>query len=252
MAGAPPEGLIYLLKVLDTSNLTVSSARAAPPPPPSASDHTSPPQVPDELTSNLLARSGAVCADERAVRLVSLAAQKFLSDVIEDAREGAANRAQAPLAVQKTEGFARQQDKEKDRRATLLTEDVARALQKVRTGVVLRICCASALTLPPPPHPPCSMASPHSPRHTTSIGDSSLPSLSFYRVCSFLDMTCTAPYPSTNVTPAERMLSPPHCAAIRRARTASSPFSSNHALIFAWVSGEMPLAVMLDPDSKEK
>jgi transcription initiation factor TFIID subunit 10 len=132
MAGAPPEGLVDVLKVLDTANLTVSSARSPPSPLPLASDLFTPFQVPDELTRNLMARSGAVCADERSVRLVSLAAQKFLTDVIEDAKEGAAARSQAPLAVQKTEGFARQQDKDKDRRATLLTEDVARALQKVK------------------------------------------------------------------------------------------------------------------------
>lgn len=66
------------------------------------------------------------------MRLVSLAAQKFIADVIEDARESQSNRSKAPLAVQKSEGFARQQDKEKDRRVALLTEDLTRALHKVR------------------------------------------------------------------------------------------------------------------------
>ncbi len=88
-------------------------------------------QVPDELTKNLLNRSGAACSDARTVRLVSLAAQKFIADVIDDAKESQSNRSQAPLAVQKSEGFARQQDKEKDRRVALLTEDLTRALQKV-------------------------------------------------------------------------------------------------------------------------
>ncbi|KAG7670986.1 hypothetical protein Ndes2526B_g01249 [Nannochloris sp. 'desiccata'] len=108
MAGAPPDGLVDVLNFLDSANLT----------------------VPDELTKNLLNRSGAACSDVRTVRLVSLAAQKFIADVIEDARESQNNRSQAPLAVQKSEGFARQQDKEKDRRVALLTEDLTRALQK--------------------------------------------------------------------------------------------------------------------------
>lgn len=105
-------------------------------------------QVPDELTKNLLNRSGAACSDDRTVRLVSLAAQKFIADVIEDARESQNNRSQAPLAVQKSEGFARQQDKEKDRRVALLTEDLTRALQKVRrkkkTGNVIHVVLIAA------------------------------------------------------------------------------------------------------------
>lgn len=88
-------------------------------------------QVPDELTKNLLSRSGATCNDDRAVRLVSLAAQKFLDDVIEDAKQRQISRSQAPLAVQKAEGFSRPQDKEKDKRAALLTEDLSGALQDV-------------------------------------------------------------------------------------------------------------------------
>lgn len=66
------------------------------------------------------------------MRLVSLAAQKFIADVIEDAKESQNIRSQAPLAVQKSEGFARQQDKEKDKRVALLTEDLTRALHEVR------------------------------------------------------------------------------------------------------------------------
>ena len=96
-------------------------------------------QVPDELTKNLLSRSGAVCNDDRTVRLVSLAAQKFLDDVIEDAKQRQSSRAQAPLAVQKAEGFARQQDKEKDKRVAILTEDLSGALQDVSMQMIKSI-----------------------------------------------------------------------------------------------------------------
>jgi hypothetical protein len=83
------------------------------------------------LTKNLLDRSGAVCNDDRTVLLISLAAQKFIADVIQEAKSSQVSRSQAPMAVQKSEGFLRQQDKEKDKRATLLTEDITRALQQV-------------------------------------------------------------------------------------------------------------------------
>ena len=88
-------------------------------------------QVPDELTKSLLSRSGASCSDDRTVRLVSLAAQKFLTDIVDEAKIAQSSRSQASLAVQKAEGYVRPQDKEKDRRATLLTEDLTKALQQV-------------------------------------------------------------------------------------------------------------------------
>lgn len=136
MAGAPPDGLVEVLNTVGTIHLTVRGpitsilhakpAHSLPHPP---HQHV---QVPDELTKNLLSRSGAICTDDRTVRLISLAAQKFVTDVVEDAKEFQTSRSQAPLAVQKIEGFSRQQDKEKDRRVALLTEDLTKALQNVR------------------------------------------------------------------------------------------------------------------------
>ena len=143
MAGAPPEGLVDTLHLLDSANLTVRPLFYVKYMNFNHKYHVHTiyyhVQVPDELTKNLLSRSGAVCSDDRTVRLVSLAAQKFLTDVIEEAKIAQGNRSQAPLAVQKAEGFARQQDKEKDRRAALLTEDLTKALQQV--GFICYFLC---------------------------------------------------------------------------------------------------------------
>jgi transcription initiation factor TFIID subunit 10 len=84
-------------------------------------------QVPDELTQNLLAKAGADCSDLRTVRLVSLAAQKFIDDVIEEAKSVQSVRSQAPITQQKDQGFIL---RDKDRRAVLLTEDLTKALQQ--------------------------------------------------------------------------------------------------------------------------
>jgi len=83
-------------------------------------------QIPDELTENLLKKSGVTCADIRTVRFASLAAQKFISDVIAEARHVQENRYLAPQKHQQAEGlFAR------DKKTVLITEDLTAALQQV-------------------------------------------------------------------------------------------------------------------------
>lgn len=83
-------------------------------------------QVPDELTEHVLRRAGINSTDERTTRLVSLAGLSFLTEVLRKAKDVQKNRSQAPAAHQKAEGV-----NVRDKRATLLTEDVAKALQEV-------------------------------------------------------------------------------------------------------------------------
>jgi transcription initiation factor TFIID subunit 10 len=82
-------------------------------------------QVPDEVTSYLLNKTGCDVADVRTVRLVSLAGQEFIAKVLSDTLKEHINRRKAPLAAQKTEGL-----NIKDRRPVLLTEDLSKALQQ--------------------------------------------------------------------------------------------------------------------------
>ncbi|KAF5835040.1 transcription initiation factor TFIID 23-30kDa subunit-domain-containing protein [Dunaliella salina] len=80
-----------------------------------------PPLVPDELTQYLMRKSGQDCKDPRLVRLTSLAAQRFIAEVIWDslqlckARLGSSNRKQLKAA-----GY-------KDKRV-LTSEDLSKAL----------------------------------------------------------------------------------------------------------------------------
>eukprot|EP00890_Picochlorum_soloecismus_P005671 jgi/Picsp_1/6104/NSC_03458-R1_transcription initiation factor tfiid subunit 10 len=80
--------------------------------------------IPDELTKNVLLRSGVKCDDERTLRLVSLAAGKFLEDLIDETCMIQANRSQATIKHQQNEGFP------KDRKPVILTEDLSLALQR--------------------------------------------------------------------------------------------------------------------------
>ena len=50
------------------------------------------PIIPDELTNQYLARAGFNCDNVTATRLVSLAAQKFVSDIVFDATKVAEQR----------------------------------------------------------------------------------------------------------------------------------------------------------------
>lgn len=73
----------------------------------------------------MLLQSGVKCDDERTIRLFSLAAEKFISDIVDEAVIVQNNRMQAPLRHQQAEGFL------KDRKPALLTEDLAVALEQV-------------------------------------------------------------------------------------------------------------------------
>lgn len=84
-------------------------------------------QVPDELTRNLLSKAGSDCKDTRTVRMISIAAQKFIDDVLEEAKTVQGTRSQAPITQQKDQGYIL---RDKDRRTVLLTEDLTKALQQ--------------------------------------------------------------------------------------------------------------------------
>jgi hypothetical protein len=110
-------------------------------------------QVPDEVTQHLLKLSGAECTDVRLcaplclphlaratallqrdrcivanwvrrVRLVSLAAQKFVAEAAHDARQAHARRQKQPAARLKEAGYTA-----RDKRPVLTSEDLAEALQ---------------------------------------------------------------------------------------------------------------------------
>lgn len=55
------------------------------------------PTIPDELTGHYLQRSGFQCPDERMTRLVSVAAQKFIGDIVNDALQYCKIRLQVSL-----------------------------------------------------------------------------------------------------------------------------------------------------------
>lgn len=63
--------------------------------------------------------------DERTLRLFSLAGQKFLTDLIDEACVVQQNRMMAPAKVQSQEGYYT-----KEKKAVLLTEDLAVAMKE--------------------------------------------------------------------------------------------------------------------------
>ncbi|XP_070605506.1 transcription initiation factor TFIID subunit 10 [Erythrolamprus reginae] len=122
---APPAGAVN------------GEAKAAAPPPASPSsgaplvdfllqleDYT--PTIPDAVTGYYLNRAGFEASDPRIIRLVSLAAQKFISDVANDALQHCKMKGTASCSSR---------NKSKDKKHTLTMEDLAPALAEYGINV---------------------------------------------------------------------------------------------------------------------
>jgi transcription initiation factor TFIID subunit 10 len=90
------------------------------------------PIIPDELTNQYLARAGFKCDDVTATRLVSLATQKFVSDIVFDATKVAEQRTRGGAG----RGKAATQPKKQQERVSLSLDDVSSALKEY--GVAVR------------------------------------------------------------------------------------------------------------------
>ncbi|XP_062396782.1 transcription initiation factor TFIID subunit 10 [Sardina pilchardus] len=84
------------------------------------------PTIPDAVTGYYLNRAGFEASDPRIIRLVSLAAQKFISDIANDALQHCKMKGTAS-------GSSR--NKTKDKKYTLTMEDLAPALSEYGINV---------------------------------------------------------------------------------------------------------------------
>ncbi|EDW04245.1 transcription initiation factor TFIID subunit 10 [Drosophila grimshawi] len=85
------------------------------------------PTVPDALTMRILHSSGFASVDPRIVRIISVSAQKFISDIANDALQHCKTRT---TNIQHSSGHSSNKDKKnpKDRKYTLAMEDLVPAL----------------------------------------------------------------------------------------------------------------------------
>ncbi|CAH0381206.1 unnamed protein product [Bemisia tabaci] len=85
------------------------------------------PTIPDAVTASYLNSAGFEASDPRIVRLISLAAQKFISEIANDALQHCKVR---------SSNLPTKNNKTKDRRYTLTMEDLTPALAEY--GVTVR------------------------------------------------------------------------------------------------------------------
>ena len=81
------------------------------------------PTIPDGLTNHYLKQSGIKEPDVRITRLISLAAQKFVTQIAQDARQCAQQRSEMMAREKRERGYDA-----RDKRAVLTMEDVSAAL----------------------------------------------------------------------------------------------------------------------------
>eukprot|EP00250_Pteridium_aquilinum_P006500 c16408_g1_i1 orf=292-690(+) len=86
------------------------------------------PVIPDELAEYYLNRSGFQCPDLRVTRLISIATQKFISEIVNDAFQLCKLRQTGPMREKK--------DKQsKEKRFVLTTEDLTLALKEYGVNI---------------------------------------------------------------------------------------------------------------------
>ncbi|KAH8261859.1 hypothetical protein KR038_006047 [Drosophila bunnanda] len=85
------------------------------------------PTIPDALTTHTLKKAGFSTVDPQIVRLISVSAQKFISDIANDALQHCKTRT---TNIQHSSGHSSSKDKKnpKDRKYTLAMEDLVPAL----------------------------------------------------------------------------------------------------------------------------
>ncbi|KAK3244601.1 hypothetical protein CYMTET_45792 [Cymbomonas tetramitiformis] len=88
------------------------------------------PTIPDALTEYYLTRSGCPEPSVNLVRLISLASQKFVSDIAEEAKWYSTQRIEATARDKREQGFD-----VKDKRLVLTTEDLASALKEFGVNI---------------------------------------------------------------------------------------------------------------------
>mmetsp|Transcript_20381 Transcript_20381/g.34154 ORF Transcript_20381/g.34154 Transcript_20381/m.34154 type:complete len:132 (-) Transcript_20381:317-712(-) len=88
------------------------------------------PTIPDVLTQYYLTRSGFSEPDTKLSRLISLAAQKFVSDIAEEANWYTAQRQQIGMKAKHDQGFD-----VRDKRKVLTTEDLAAAIKEYGVSI---------------------------------------------------------------------------------------------------------------------
>lgn len=101
------------------------------------------PTIPDELTAHILATTGYQCPDPRLTKLISLSAQRFVSEIASDALQYYKLRQQAPAAIKERRNLMG-----KERKVVLTSEDLSAALKEFGVHVSKPEYFADSLHVP--------------------------------------------------------------------------------------------------------